>query len=516
MSILLNEKQQLAITKISNFVSQDTDKMFYLMGYAGTGKTFLIGKIIKKFLATNTMDHIFVCAPTHQALKVIESYLKANLSPVEQINFIPKISFMTIHKLLEFKPVIMAEDGSKIFKSTKESKFLKQMEDKLVVIDECSMIAKEMIGDLKKYTELYPIKVIYMGDQKQLPPPGEPESLLFTTIPPKYKHYILLDQVMRTNSTDIKDVCTIIRKWNQKESLPKLLLPIHNRKNSKKTFRLFHKKKNHLESSWFKYFIKKLDASDIPIILTWRKETSNTYNTLIRKHVHKSNNLNNYIIGDYAMFNNFYTSVEDGSSFYTADMIKIIDIETEEKLLYDWSKMIISLSPKEQLVLETSFPGITDPKNIIDKAINTMLNKISKQNNKFRIDTFTVERIHSDITSIVKGKTYTVKTIHRDDLDNYQKMLNFTKEHIEFFFKKYKTEKIISNMWDIYHKKLIEPYAALNFGYSITTHKAQGSTFSTVIVDVQDISENPNINELQKALYTAAGRAANELGFLLG
>ena len=498
MALVFNKKQQLAVEKINEFISQDDEKLFYLMGYAGTGKTYLLGKIIKDLLLTNKMEYIFVCAPTHKALKVIESYLRSNLTQADQTNFLPKLSFMTIHKLLDFKPIIMAEDGSKIFKSTKESKFLKQMEDKLIVIDECSMISKEMIIELKKYTKLYPIKVIFMGDRKQLPPVGEAESLIFTNIPKNYHYHILLDQIMRTNSSDIKEVCTIIRSWNKKDSLCKLLLPVHNRKVPIKTFKLYHKKADYLESTWFKNFIKNLEAGNIPIILTWKNTTSDRYNAMVRKYVHKSANLNNYMAGDYAMFNNYYTSPDDNTSFYTSDMIKIIDVVTEDKILFDWTKIIVP-----------------DPKTIIDKALNNMLKKISNQKNNFNVDTFTVEKIHSDVSSVIHGKTHMVQTIHRDDLTDYNSMLTNVQEHIEFFFKKYKAEQLTSKLWDIFHKKLIDPYSELNFGYSITVYKSQGSTFHTVMVDMDDINEIREVDDLQKALYTAAGRASQELGFLL-
>lgn len=500
MTFALNEKQILAIEKINQFISQDVNKMFYLQGYAGTGKTFLIGKVIKDFLLSNKMDHIFVCAPTHKALKVIESYLKSNFSENEQIDCLKKISFMTIHKLLEFKPIIVAEDGSKIFKSMKESKFLKKMEDKLIVIDECSMISKEMVSELKKYIELYPIKIIFMGDKKQLPPVGETESLIFTNITNQYEHQFLLNQIMRTNSPDIKEVCTIIRNWNKKDSLTKLLLPIHNKKaiNNNKPFKLYLKKQNYLESPWFKYFIKKLNSGDIPIILTWKNSSSDEYNTIIRKHVHKSSDINNYMVGDYAMFNNYYTSPIDGTNFYTSDMIKILEVSTEEKILYEW----------EQLLLEK-------PKTMIDKALNTLIKKISKKENKFRIDKIIAEKIHSDVSSVIHGITYTIQSIHRDDLDLYHQVLDDIQNNIKSFFRNYKSEKLVSKLWELYHKKLIDPFAEINFGYSITIYKSQGSTFSTVLVDMNDVNSFMSLDEYQKALYTAAGRASHELGFLL-
>ncbi len=40
MSLVLNGKQKEAMDKINSFVSQDVDKIFYLMGFCRTGKLF--------------------------------------------------------------------------------------------------------------------------------------------------------------------------------------------------------------------------------------------------------------------------------------------------------------------------------------------------------------------------------------------------------------------------------------------------------------------------------------------
>jgi DNA replication protein DnaC len=150
MTHSFNKKQQLSVDKINEFISQNVEKKFYLFGYAGTGKTILISNVTMQLIADNKMDHIFICAPTHKALNVIESYFRSNFDPIKQKELMTKISFMTIHKLLEFKPIIANEDGSKIFKSTKESKFLKQMDNKLIIMDECSMISEDMVTQLDK------------------------------------------------------------------------------------------------------------------------------------------------------------------------------------------------------------------------------------------------------------------------------------------------------------------------------------------------------------------------------
>lgn len=494
-NIKLNEKQKLCIEKINSFLFDKKDKYFYLLGYAGTGKTFLIGKIIKDLLYESKMDHIFICAPTHQALYVIESYLKSNMPPNEQINFLTKMSFVTIHKLLEFKPVIMADDGSKIFKSNKESKFLKRMEDKLVVIDECSMISRDIVIELNKYVDLYPLKVIFLGDSAQLPPVHEKSSIIFSSIPTNYKNYILLDEIMRTKSQDIKDVATIIRSWNKQESLVKSLLPIYNRKGA---FKMYHKKKNAIESTWFKTFTNKIKKGQTPIILTWKNDTADYYNMITRKFIHKTSDLNHYIVGDYAMFTNYY-SAEDGAAFYTSNMIKILAIKTESIVLFDWNRILLE-----------------ETKTEIEKSYNTLIKKLDKIPNKFTIDSFTVERIYNDININNGGKTHVVQTVHQPDLNDYRDMLEKIREHIEVFHKKYKSEPHTNRLWDVYHKKLVDPYANLSFGYSLTTHKSQGSTFEYVFVDLEDVSENMNMDEMQHLLYTAATRCSKELGFILG
>ncbi len=312
----LNEKQKIAVSKINQFVGQNLEKTFYLLGYAGTGKTFLMTRIIKELLAEKKINCFYICAPTHQALNVIQSSFKSNLSITEQIEYISNINFMTIHKLLEFRPIIVTENGSKIFKSTQESKFLKQLDDNLIIIDECSMISVDMIVTLKKYTDTYPIKIIFMGDRKQLPPVNETESQIFLSIPKKYDYYVLLDEIMRTKSPEIKQVCEIIRNWNQSDNLMKLLLPIHNKK---KSFKLYHKKENHIEANWFKTIISKISSNEMPIILTWKNITADNYNNIIRKYIHKKKYKDDYMIGDYAIFNNYYKSPNDNTAvFYTS------------------------------------------------------------------------------------------------------------------------------------------------------------------------------------------------------
>lgn len=527
MGPILNEKQKSTVKKIDQFLSQSTEKIFYLLGYAGTGKTFLMGQIIKELLATKRVSYFYICAPTHQALDVIESSLKSNLSLTEQVEYIANLNFMTVQKLLEFRPVIMTDDGSKVFKSTRESKFLKQLDDKLIVIDECSMISTEMMTTLKKYINIYPIKIIFMGDRKQLPPVNESESQIFLSIPKKYNYYMLLDEIMRTKSPEIKKVCKIIRDWNQKDNLIKLLLPIHN---ENKSFRMFHKKPNYTDTTWFKTIVKKIATNDMPIILTWKNATAEYYNDILRKYIHKKPDLNNFMVNDYVIFNNYYKTPDDDSGiFYTSKMVRILEITEEERFLYSWNDFHLTKSTNDNTtnISDTTKKDVANislivtdtKKTLAEKDLDIMLKKLWKQRNMFKINILVVEKIYRDTDTIIDKKPYKIQIIHKNDFVEYTKMLENTKSHIKNFCKKYESNKknlkIINKLWEIYHDKFVSPFAEIKFGYAVTTHKAQGSTFESVFVDIQDIDENPDKDEMQRALYTAAGRASTFLSFLV-
>jgi ATP-dependent exoDNAse (exonuclease V) alpha subunit len=59
--------------------------------------------------------------------------------------------------------------------------------------------------------------------------------------------------------------------------------------------------------------------------------------------------------------------------------------------------------------------------------------------------------------------------------------------------------------------ELKQQFASLNYGYAITTHKSQGSTFQNVFVVDQDIDSNPNRGEAAQCRYVAYSRAAKRL-----
>lgn len=499
-NIVLNKKQTIAKKLLREFIKQKEHKKFYLFGYAGTGKTYTVSNMIFEFLKEHVLHHVYVCAPTHQALNVIETYFRSVVKQEDMLTLETDISFLTMHKLLDFRPIIKNEDGTKVFRSTKESKFMKHLDERLIIIDECSMISKVMIAEINKYIELYPIKILFMGDAAQLPPVSEPISKIFTEVKPDYPYYLILDEIMRTNSSDIKEISMIVREWNKKDPLGPQLLDIHKRVSVPKTFKLFHSNPILKNATWFKKFIKDVENDKFPIILTWRNNPAELYNDTIRKIVHNREDVGDYITDDHLMFSNFYAVPgKICNVFYTSDMIRILKIKTTKLKLFDWSTLLIA-----------------DSDHLVDKAYNRMINSFIKIDNEIEIDKMTVQKIYSNISIEDIGKKSNIQTVRLSAQKKYLEYVDRIRSDIESFFKQFKHDNHSSKLWETYHKYLIDPFAKLNFGYSITVHKSQGSTFKSVYVDVVDITSNPIDDEMQKSLYTASTRASEELYFIVG
>jgi exodeoxyribonuclease-5 len=70
----------------------------------------------------------------------------------------------------------------------------------------------------------------------------------------------------------------------------------------------------------------------------------------------------------------------------------------------------------------------------------------------------------------------------------------------------YAQEKRWQEFWEL--KSL---FANVNYAYCLTIHKAQGSTFQHVFVDVPNILMNRNVRERNQLLYVAVTRAAKRL-----
>lgn len=175
---MLTVHQQEKETEIINLLKQG-HKRIVLLGSAGVGKTYLMGELVKKLKRDYTINPdynngvVFATAPTNKALAVLQSKISAS------------VEFKTIHSALKLKRLVNNKTGivSFIKAWSREDNFRKC---KSCIIDETSMLNTLIEGGYDKdgeyirgYLEDYSFPIIYVGDDKQLNPVGEPFSPVF-------------------------------------------------------------------------------------------------------------------------------------------------------------------------------------------------------------------------------------------------------------------------------------------------------------------------------------------------
>ena len=81
-----------------------------------------------------------------------------------------------------------------------------------------------------------------------------------------------------------------------------------------------------------------------------------------------------------------------------------------------------------------------------------------------------------------------------------------SEKHLQMMLDEFKATKRWHLFW-----KLKDAFNDIAYGYALTSHRSQGSTFERVFVDAGDIQLNRKSSERTKCLYVACSRASKEL-----
>jgi exodeoxyribonuclease-5 len=211
--------QENLLAQLSEYITgQDTDKVFMIKGYAGTGKTTIVNTLVKTLAALKIQSVLL--APTGRAAKVLASYTG-------------KSSF-TIHKKIYRQQ--SGKDGLGKFVIDRN-----MAKDCFFIVDEASMIGDrstensmfgtgDLLDDLKVYVQSGKnCYLILIGDTAQLPPVGLDLS---PALNPAYlgqgglkvQVVFLGDVVRQSEESGILKNATIIRTMIESDEtgLPKL------------------------------------------------------------------------------------------------------------------------------------------------------------------------------------------------------------------------------------------------------------------------------------------------------
>lgn len=514
-----NRGQRKASRRIQSFWEDPDELRFFLLGYPGTGKTMLISDIIRELLQDEEMV-VMVCAPTHKALGVIRSHVARSVGG----DLKGKLKFSTLHSFFGMSPVISCEDGKRVFapQGDKEAKKKAKMKDapNLIVIDECSMIAESMTAVISQFQETNKVKAIFMGDQDQINPVREKISVVFRWAE-EYSYYARhLTEIMRTDVPEIKAAAAMVRDWDHKDSAPLFMqLAQLNKGADTMVYRAYNKGSTSQKSRWFRRVCSMIDRGETPIIIAWRNNTCAAHNLLIRQYLHGVSQPDPFLPGDLIVFNNQYEQatstdpeapvledvpepdVDPASKFLTSDMARIVSNKVKiESLGADWTSIDTSGNTKAR------------------RALANLVRALIKSEAEYEIAHLRVIPVVSSGIAVPPQEdptSYLIRAIYPASIADYQQRCYEVQKLINQFWSHHHSKSLTESLWNIYYARYVDAIADVCYGYSITAHKSQGSTFLRVVVDAQDIDANQNMSEMRSILLTAISRPSESLIVLL-
>ena len=458
--IKLTKDQLLALQEIIDFITnpkRKAEKFYLLTGSAGTGKTFLVSYIYSILKAN--YDIAFT-ASTNKAVNVLQAMYEKQHKK-DSTKETTSVQFYTIHRFMNSNRAI-DKNGEAYFKFTEGKKAKKS---DVVFVDEISMIPEilaQQLEVLKKYK-----KVVLIGDRAQLPPVNETESKLFGW---KIKQSNLIEIVRYRNN--------IVKLADQLKAL------IFNGKNiNMKSCQgdgvFLHKSVD----EWLGEYYKNPDNS---VVLAYTNDQVKRYNEAIRKHELKITAGNKFEINEKIMFNNFYkanhmTDQETTMNYYTSYQVHIKNCR-DDIYKIDYTKLISRL---QNDLIHTQ------------KDISLLQDLIKKFPNNIPIYYLETE-----------GDFYVNNPVHFAKFNQELEDLKAEFIKIKVLF----SDLSVRDFWAFYYSELIDKFADVTYGYAMTVHKSQGSTYERVFIDMKDIiNKNPKERESFQCLYTAITRASGEI-----
>ena len=153
-------KQDRAFRLLTEFVlSKNENNLFLLKGYAGTGKTSIIGTLVKNI--PKVQQSVVLLAPTGRATKVISNYSKKQAFTIHKKIYYPKgqksggVSF-TLQKNKHRNTIFIVDEASMIPDRNQDGKLFEN---------------GSLLDDLMQFVYSgHQCKLLLIGDTAQLPP----------------------------------------------------------------------------------------------------------------------------------------------------------------------------------------------------------------------------------------------------------------------------------------------------------------------------------------------------------
>lgn len=482
-NIRLSDEQQHAVDSVMEFVSgsEKWEGKFALTlsGSAGTGKTMTTKAIVMMLKQKNVK--FALSAPTHKAKLVLSRYAGEEaatmhslfgLSPdlsVEDFSW-DDVKFNLEQRAKEIMRASLFGDINGDSNTAKNDKF-KLPVGGLLIIDECSMINDSFFKFIFKMSVMCKVKILFVGDEKQLQPvKAESKSMCFYA----------------ENVGQLK-LTSIFRQDGESAVVP-LLAELRDKP-------IFHFETSESERgsvyAWddkylrivkpyvnmLKVAMPKMDTS-VGKIICYTNNGVNRYNHIVRRFLFRDEDTEKhpYIKGEF--------------------LVGEENLECNGNAFFNSLEYVVAEDPVPSEII---VPFVSRPFNVLNLALYDV-----QEETILRIPIM-VRNLNSpdlinEYASVLEEKRISAINI---DYREYAKRRAAWGAY-------YSVLKAFASDSNIMYGNRIVKKRSFNYGYAITTYKSQGSGYTNVFIDMDDIAISRELEVFRQHEYVALSRTRKD------
>lgn len=464
--------QKKAYNELIEFIDTPFDAKNYkraLTGPAGTGKTYLVKALILNSSISYSL--IGLAAPTHKACRVLGESIR-----------IPGIKVSTIQSDLGLRLNFDIEKFDPTNPPFDPKGKIKIGNYKLYIVDEASMINRGLCTFLEKTCISNKCKIIYIGDSSQLAPVNEKYSSAFKGV----KTSVLKQIVRQGDDNPVSYLLELLRYDIENKSYEFLKHIQRFREKFNEDYTKGYQVCTPQEFNEIVYnnFNDEALTSNVDYakIIAYTNSNVSYWNKFIRNSIisdaDKSIITKNDLIISYITIVNQFNEciIKNSEEYIIKDIVNYIHPK------YEFRGFMIKFQAIHG-------GAITNPLFVIDHS-----------------DNFSIQKYVQLSNSMMDSAKQARASLKAQKWKNY------------YEFKE--SCLLLTNIVDYNGKILIS--RDLDYGFALTAHRSQGSTFTTSLVDVNDMVYDrfgqpyTDVEEVNRRLYVACSRPSNKLYLKFG
>ena len=457
--ITYNKEQQSAIINAVSFLKNNTDPTQYYVieGKAGTGKTTIAKEILKEFEG----EQIYVAAVSHKAKGVIKNSFGEDTKGKK---------FFSIASLLGMKGINDNDTQTTKFQVGLKVPLLDNP-PALLVIDEASMITEDVLKKIidinSSLSESLQFQMLFLGDIGQIQPIRDEQSEFYRT------HKDLLNK--KSDIFNSKHKSKLITRVRQGEANPILPYADYFWENSQK---------ENPELNPTQHIVRNNQITDKGSLLFSNSEAE--------------------------VLNSVIKAVKNAVEKGLTNHVKIVTYHVNEKTELN-QKIHEALFGKDSDYSKGDMLILNSPYDLPDVNA-TMENSSEIQIKSIQdtdVDEFGVHTLYLETNGTAYTRTgneqkdCVIQVVSRNDIGLYNQKLQELASRAKRQTNRALKKQAWGDFWEYKGR-----YADVDFGYAITAHKSQGSTYDIVVVDEKDIMGTTATSNQEKSelIYTALTR----------